>query len=202
MTLDSSSLSLLLVLFLAGVGFLRGVRAEGITLAGILAAAVVFGTDPMRQRILGVVNKMPRVIDMLLAPEGTAVAMGTGNSGLIRSPDQKLLFYLALFLVSLGVFYVAGSVFGGRPERRLERMLGWLTGGLSGFVISLTLIVFSQDYLSRHPNLEPISFRLPTLFTPTLPRSSSLMQYAPLVFMAALFMTAFMVLTSFLRPKR
>lgn len=198
--LDTSSLSLVVMLFLGLVGLMRGVRAEGVTLAGILAAAVVFGTEALRQRLVTFINKLPRVVELLLAPDGAVVPLGSSpGGGLIYGADERLVFYLGLFLLATALFYIAGSVFGGAAGSRMERLAGFVLGGISGYAVALTLMNFGQEYLSRHPEVAALSIKMPALFAPTLPTTNLLLGYAPLVFLGGLFLMVALLIAAALK---
>lgn len=197
--LDLSGLSLLLMLFLAGIGVARGIKAEGITLAGIMAAAILFSNDALRERLVALVNKFPRILAILLDSEGGAA---TGSQRLLSQPDQKLFFYVVFFLAAVAVFYLAGSFLGGRAASRTERLAGAILGGLNGFVLSLASINFGQDYLSRHPEPDAFRLELPLLLSPQLPASNPLTPYAPLVFLATFFFIAGLTLVAITRSRR
>ena len=199
---DSAFWSLILILALAIVGFKRGVRAEGITLAGALATAVVFTNDPLRGHIVGIVNKIPRVVDMLLGPEDTALALGAKGGKLLATPDQQLVFYIVFFIAGLILFYIAGSVLGGMADSGIARVGGVIMGAASGFVTALAMTSFAQNYLSRHPNMGQFRLDLPSLLSPKLPATNTLAQYTPLVFLAVFFIIAVLAFTSIIRAKR
>ena len=199
---DFAFWTLLLILALAIVGFKRGVRAEGITLAGVLATAVVFTNEPLRERIVGMINKMPRAVDLLLGPEDTALALGVKGSRLLATADQKLIFYIVFFIAGLVLFYIAGSVLGGPASSGIERLSGGILGGLSGFVSSLAMTNFSQSYLALHPNMGQLRLDLPSFLTPSLPSTNVLAQYTPLVFLGAFFLIGALAFTSIIRTRR
>jgi hypothetical protein len=196
--LDMSTLTWLLVIGLGIVGAMRGVRSEAITLAGVMAAGVVFSNEGMRSRVVSVINKAPRIFEVWLAPEGAPVPVNN-DPGFIGDPDQRLFFYLVAFLAVVGFFFYGGIRYGGAAATRTDRVLGAVMGSLSGFVVSVTLLNFSQDYLSRHENVAGVTFELPKLVTPTLPSQNFLVQYTPLVFIAGLAVMAFVVVTSLVK---
>ena len=200
--LDGTIWSLGLIILLGCLGFVRGVRAEGITLAGVIAASVVLSTDPLREKIVGIVNKLPRIVNMLLGAEDTAAAMSGHKSLLLSSPDQKLVFYAIFFIAGVALFYIAGSAWGGGAISKIQRLAGLVMGALGGYVISISLTGFSQDYVSRHPDFGQTEIRLPSIITPTMPQGNALSQYMPLVFLMAFFLVAFLALASVLKARR
>jgi hypothetical protein len=199
--LDQSSLVLITVMLMSLVGFWRGVRAEGLTLAGILAATVIFTTESMRLKLVTIINRLPRVVELLVAPEDNPSAWGLGTLHLIGKPDDRLVFYALSYLITVGVFYWAGSVFGGLPLTRAHRLLGAIMGGINGFLLSFAMVSFGQDYLSRHPSPEPVTITLPGLGMPQGLSSSALGQYVPLVFLLTFFLIIILTLTSMGRAK-
>lgn len=196
--LDGNILVLFLAIFFGCLGFMRGTKAEGLTLAGVMASAIVFTTGPMRERLVTIVNKIPKVIDLFLSSDGVA---GAVRGPVIRTQDQQLLFYLVIFILSLLVFYLAGNAFGGKPASKIERTVGFILGGLSGFVIGLTMVTFSQNYLGLHPEFTPPKVNLPAVQLPMLPSGSSLFQFAPVIFMAAVFAVAVLTFASLKKAK-
>lgn len=197
--LDIGALSVLLILFLAGIGVARGMKAEGITLAGVVAAATFFSNDALREQTVAQVNKLPRILAILLGLEG---GIASGAQQFLSQPDHKLFFCGAFFLTVVVVFYLAGSSLGDGGGSRMERLAGGVLGGLGGFVISLTLANFGQNYLSRHPGSDALRLELPVLLSPQIPASSPLISYAPMVLLAASFFVAGLALAAITRSRQ
>ena len=199
--LDQNAIVVLLVLALGFLGFRRGVRSEGITLGGVMAATGIFTQDAMRLQLVSIINRTPRVIEMLLASEDGTSVSNLGTMRPLNSADDRLLFYVMFYLAVVGVFYWVGSSFGGLALIRAHRFLGGLVGAVSGFLISYATVTFGQDYLGRHPSPEPVSITVPGPgLAPTL-SGGSLAQYLPLVFMVALFFAIIFTLTGARRAK-
>lgn len=199
--LDQSTLVVLLVVAMALLGFWRGVRSEGITLAGVMAATAIFTQDPMRLRLVAMINRFPRVMDMLLASEEGTSAWNLGALRPLSTADDRLLFYTVFYLATVAVFYWVGSAFGGLPLIRAHRFLGGVMGAINGFLVSYATVTFGQDYLRRHPSPEPITITLPGPGLAPGASPGALAQYLPLVFLVALFFVIIFTLTSSGRAK-
>lgn len=196
--LDLGLLSWALLLGLAFLGWMRGARAEGITLAGVMASGVVLANDSMRTRLTSLANKLPRLFELMVAPEGGAVSLAADRAPL-RGPDERLLFSAVGFILAVAVFYYGGMVLGGGGLGRIDRIAGMIMGGVTGLVINVTLLQFAQDFLSRHPTLPELRMDLPSVLTPSLPPTAAILQYSPLVFLAALGAMACLVVFSLVR---
>lgn len=179
LVLDAGSLGLLLILVTAGFGLMRGVKAEGITLAGVLGSAAVLGNEALRERLLLIVDRLPRIVRLLISADEPPPA-----APLFADADQRLFFYIALFLAAVVLFYLAGSTLGGRAVSRVEALSGALLGAFGGYAIALTLINFAHDYIARHPNPAPMRLELPLTLAPQAATTNPLAPYAPLVFIA------------------
>lgn len=199
--LDQSTLVVLLVMAFGILGFWRGVRTESITLAGVMAATGIFTQDPMRMRLVSMINRFPRVLDLLLASDEGTSALNIGALRPLSSADDRLVFYVVFYLAVVAVFYWVGSNFGGLPMIRAHRFLGGVMGAISGFLVSYATITFGQDYLLRHPSPEPITITLPGPGLAPGVSGGSLAQYLPLVFLIALFFVIIFTLTSAGRAK-
>ncbi|MDP2661028.1 MAG: hypothetical protein Q8R28_09905 [Dehalococcoidia bacterium] len=198
---DQSTLVVLMVIALGLVGFWRGVRAEGITLAGVMAATAIFTQDPMRLRLVSMINRFPRVLDMLLTSEDGTSAWSIGQLQPLGAADDRLMFYAVFYLAVVAVFYWVGFVYGGVPLMRSHRFLGGILGAINGFLASYATVIFGQDYLRRHPSPEPITITLPGPGLSPGISGGSLAQYLPLVFLAALFFIIIFTVTSTGRAK-
>lgn len=196
--LDLGLLSWALAFGLALLGWMRGARAEGITLAGVMASGVVLANDSMRGRLTSLANKLPRLLELMLAPEGSAVSLSTDRAPL-RGPDERLLFSVVAFLLAVAVFYYGGVVLGGGALGRIDRIAGLIMGGITGLVINVTLLQFAQDFLTRHPSLPEMRMDLPAAVMPSLPPTGVILQYSPLIFVAALGAMACLVVFSLVR---
>lgn len=201
LSLDQNTLALLMVIGLGLLGFRRGVRSEGMTLAGVMAATAIFTQDAMRLRLVAMINRFPRVLDMLLAPEEGTSAWNMGALRPLDTADDRLIFYSVFYLAVIGVFYWVGSSFGGLPLVRTHRFLGGVMGAVNGFLVSYATLGFGQDYLRRHPSLEPITITLPGPGLAPSISGGALGQYLPLVFLVALFFVIIFTLTSAGRSK-
>lgn len=196
MRLDQSSLVVLLVVALGVVGYWRGVRSEGITLAGVMAATAIFTQDAMRLRLVAMINRFPRVIDMLLASEDGTSAWGVGSLQPLGSADDRLIFYAIFYLGVVALFYWVGIVYGGLPLAKSHRFVGGVLGALNGFLISYGTIGFGQEYLLRHPSPDPVTITLPGPGLAPGISGGSLAQYLPLLFLVALFFVIIFTVTS------
>ena len=199
--LDQSMLVVLMVLLLGLAGFWRGVRSEGITLAGVMAATIIFTQDPMRLSLVAMINRFPGVIDMLVASEDGTSAWDVGKFQPLSTADDRLAFYAVFFLAAVAIFYWVGFVYGGGPSIRAHRFLGGIMGAVNGFLVSYGTITFGQDYVRRHPSPEPVTITLPGPGLSPAVSGGSLTQYLPLVFLAALFFIIILTVTSARRAK-
>ncbi|MBI2849050.1 MAG: hypothetical protein HYX88_02865 [Chloroflexi bacterium] len=199
--LNQTTLLWALFAVMAFIGFRRGVQSEGITLAGVLAATVVFTNDAMGGKIIAIINKVPKIINILLSAEENGDTLGLGSLKLINTPDERLIFSTGFFLIAVAIFYLAGSNFGGQAYSRIHRLLGGVLGGANGLLITISLTTFAQQHLSRHPQAEPVTITLPGL--QMLPNTSpgSLIQYAPLVFLGTLVLVTIFAVTSWGKAK-
>lgn len=194
--LDQSTLVVLLVMAFGLFGFWRGMRSEAITLAGVMAATGIFTQDPMRLRLVSMINRFPRVLDMLLASDEGTSAWNIGALQPLNTADDRLWFYIIFYLAVVAVFYWVGTSFGGIPLIRAHRFLGGVMGAVNGFLISYATVTFGQDYLRRHPNPEPITITLPGPGLAPGASGGSLAQYLPLIFLVTLFFVIIFTLTS------
>ncbi|MBI4300837.1 MAG: hypothetical protein HY677_06845 [Chloroflexi bacterium] len=200
--MDAALWGLIAMLLLGALGFLRGGRAEGISLAGVIGTATVLTQSGLRDRVVSLVNKGPKLVDVLLRPdESSAAGAASQARQLLATADQKLLFYVGFFVLGVIVFYLAGSAMGGSAIGMVQRLAGGIMGAISGYVIGLSLTNFSQDYLSRHPASGQMKLQLPSVFSPELPHTNSLSQYAPLIFVMGLFVIALLAAFSFFRGR-
>jgi hypothetical protein len=192
------------ILGLAALGFFRGVKAEGLSLAGLLGAATVLNHDGMDERLIGFVNKIPTVLEVLLAPDGSvsAAPLEAPAGAPIDTPDDRLVFALILFLVGAAVSYGAGSVFGGPPSLVMERLSGVVLGGANGFAMATALLNFSSQYSALHPDAQPFAIEVPATIAPTLPESNFLLPYVPLVFITSVALMSVMAFSAFMRGRQ
>ncbi len=196
--LDLGLLGWALVFGLAFLGWVRGARSEGITLAGVMASGVVLANDSMRARLTSLANKLPRLFELMVAPEGGAVSLAADRAPL-RGPDERLIFSAVAFVLAVAVFYYGGMILGGRGLGRIDRIAGMIMGTATGLVINVTLLQFAQDFLTRHPALPEVRMELPTVLAPSVPSTAVILQYSPLVFVAALGAMACLVVFSLVR---
>ncbi|MBI2303661.1 MAG: hypothetical protein HYU86_02810 [Chloroflexi bacterium] len=194
LNLDAGFMGLLIVFALGVLGFSRGVRAEGVTLAGVLGSAVVFTSEAMREGIIAAINRVPPALEVLIGREGSVAAAGAGR--LLKAPDDKLLFAVAFFLVGVILFYFAGSILGGGAVDLVHRLGGGILGALNGFVVGTTMSGFLRTYFSLHPNLPPVRLQPPAFLSPTTPESSNLLVHAPWVFVVAFLAIGILVAVS------
>lgn len=189
--MNLTMLALGLIGGLAVLGLLRGVRAEGLTLAGILAASMVFANQAGRAAIGDFLNRVPESVQTLVAPQAGPAPV------ILQGPDHQLMMGLVFFLAAVAFFYWVGFRFGGWSGGGLERLLGGVLGGLTGFVIASTLFGFSQDYLSRNANVQPLS--VAGITAPALPATNTLASYAPAAFAAAIGIVALLMVIRVVR---
>lgn len=198
---DQSTLVVLMVMGLGLVGFGRGVRAEGISLAGVMASTAIFTQDPMRLSLVAMINRFPRVLDLLLASDDGTSAWGLGSLQPLSNADDRLLFYTIFYMGTVVLFYWVGFTFGGAPLMRAHRFLGGVMGAINGFLVAYATVNFGQDYIRRHPIPEPITITLPQPGSAAGISGGSLAQYLPLIFLVTLVFVVIFTLTSAGRAK-
>lgn len=180
LTLDFSLLVVALVVGLASLGWRRGPRAEAVTLGAVGMAALLLGTTGTRERIIEATNQVARLFGSSPASAGT----------LLRTGEAKLVLTGGLLALALVGAHFAGSWLGRGvgPDRALQRLMGSILGGLSGFAAGLAFVGTSEAYLGR--GASALRLALPTLQVRVPAEEHPWAQNAPLVFLGAFFLLA------------
>lgn len=186
--IDATTVSFVLMALAGALGLARGARAEGITLGGLMITAIMITNEGMAGRVIGLANnalgKAGRILDLLF---GAGEALSSpAEPRFIATDDQRLIFSFALFLVLAILFYLTGSALGGTPAAASQRLVGGILGVVAGLVVSLTLINFNQNYISRHGDLGEIAINIPLVISPRPPEANPFAPYLPLVLLSAL----------------
>lgn len=182
MSIDSTTVTIVLAVALGSVGYSRGVRAEGITLAGITGFTIVFTAEAISRQAQEMVSRSP------VAP-------------ILGGADQQVFLSDVLFLVAVGLMYAAGASLGGKPLSSLQRITGAILGALNGFVVSFGLASLSQGFFSRHKEFGQVSLPLPKLPSPGI-AGISFPSYSLYVLAGALSLVAFIALASLVKARR
>ncbi|MFH1486427.1 MAG: hypothetical protein ABIH46_10175 [Chloroflexota bacterium] len=183
MSLDSTSLTVVMVVALGSFGYWWGVRAEGITLAGILGFTAVLATDGVSRQI--------------------GVFAASGPLGIILdSPDRQAILGLIVFIMAAAAMYFAGATLGGRPSSSAQRIAGVVMGSLSGFISSIALTQIGLGFSRQHPDLGQIRIGFPSLPSLDVVGGSSFPALAPWVFLGALSIVILLAFASLVGARR
>ena len=120
-------------------GLWRGVRAEAITLCGVVAGAQLFGPDTHVEQVLSVVGRFPAVVRALIDRKGF-LAVSTVKDGPELGEGQQLILSIIFFAGIVVISYLLGSYLGGPALSRLHSGFGLIMGIASGALTSRTLV--------------------------------------------------------------
>ena len=202
--IDATTVSFLLMTLAGALGLARGVRAEGITLAGLLATAAMITSEATAARLASLANnvvaKAARILDLFFGSDDAIPS--PGELRFIATDDQRLIFSFILFVLLAAIFYLVGSALGGNPVAAGQRLVGGILGVVSGLVVSLTFINLNQSWVGRHGDLGEIAINIPLVISPRPPEANPFAPYLPLVLLSALIIIVALALIFLARSRK
>jgi len=153
-TIDYETLTRVVVLLFALVGFMRGWIAEGITMVILVGlVGLLYYPDAMAP-IIQALNKLIMAITGILKGGGTAGATATAAGGVtdiipLDNPYKLLMWLLVILLI---LSYMGGRfAMGDRKLSALSRILGGVAGAINGFIAISLFKEYMLRYIEKLP---------------------------------------------------
>jgi hypothetical protein len=136
-TIDWSTLSIIVVALFAISGYLRGWWREAITTIFVVALAIFLTQPELARSIIDAINNFITLVWNALsgALPGTVSTAAATEPPVVLNPENQSLYIIILIVIVLLSYFTSRITLGGRTISFGGRIFGGILGAVNGFII-------------------------------------------------------------------
>jgi hypothetical protein len=136
-TLDWSTLAIIVVVLFAISGYLRGWWREAITTIFVVALAIFLTQPDLARSIIDAINNIITVVWNAISGllSGAGVAAAAAEPPVVLNPENQSLYVIILIVIVLLSYFTSRITLGGRTISFGGRIFGGILGAVNGYII-------------------------------------------------------------------
>jgi hypothetical protein len=157
--IDYSTLTLVVILLFAAIGFTRGWLREGITTVVLVFLVLLLYNPEVVSPIVNMLNKVLKLVSVVIQDafqfDLAAMAQAAKQTPDLFSPGNPYNFLMWALIVLVGLSFLGSRILiGGTSLSAFSRILGGILGAVNGFIAISLFREFIQKYWQNLPSTQ------------------------------------------------